>query len=106
MTSVDDLVEQYHLALQEMARANADLSAFEDGAKIVFSKQVIAAGDVAISKAEHIARASDQYAAARIILDAGRKSAEAARAEVEYLKTRFEAWRSKSSMAKARLASS
>lgn len=87
-----------------MAAATASESAKQDQLKVVFSRQVLAAGDVAISKAEHIARASSEYTDWCEMLDTARTAAEKARAEVEWLKCRWETWRSKSSLAKARLA--
>jgi hypothetical protein len=101
--TVDDLVEEYGKALHRLAKANAEESSAEETRKVVLAQQIVAAGDVAVSKAENIARASAPYAKALVTLDFARTEAEEARAEVEWLKVRWETWRTKTSYDKERI---
>jgi hypothetical protein len=93
--TVDEVVERYGKALQAQATANAEEAAAEDARKIILAKEIVAQGDIPVSKAENIARASQPYVQATSALNDARASAEEARAEVEHLKTRWETWRTK-----------
>ena len=97
---IDDLIEAYGAALREQAASNAELAAAEDTAKIILA-ECLANEQAPEWKAEAAARSSSAYKAAIVNVHQARERAEKARAEVEYLRARFEAWRSKSSMAKA-----
>lgn len=100
---VDELVEEYGLALRAAAKATAAEAAADDARKIVMAKEIIAAGDMAVTKAENIARASQPYINAVNALNDARREAEEARAEVEYLRVRWETFRTKTSAQKARM---
>lgn len=99
--NADELVDAYHAALKTQATASATESDQDDSRKIVLSQQILKAGDIALSKAEHVARASEEYLRASARLSAAREDAENARAEVEYLRVRFEKWRTRMSFKKA-----
>lgn len=98
--NADELVLAYHGALKALALANARAASMEENRKIELARQIVKAGDIAVSKAENIARCSDGYVmSAQMASDANAK-AEEAKAEVEYLRTRWETWRTKMSMQK------
>jgi len=99
--NADELVEAYGVALRAAAKANAEAEAADDARKIVRAKEMLASGETATTKAEVIATASQPYINAVNALNAARGAAEDARAEVEYLKTRFEKWRTSMSFQKA-----
>lgn len=96
--SIDALLDSYHGALKEQASANAAEMQAKETCKVVMAEQQIAAGDVAVAKGEVIARASPAYKDALRDLFAATETAEKARGEVEYLRARFEAWRTKMAM--------
>lgn len=98
--TADELVQTYRDALLAQAKANAAEAQADDARKVVLSEQVLAAGDVPLSKAEHIARASAPYKLALTDLNHARDVAETARAEVEATRVRFEKWRTAQSLAK------
>lgn len=98
--NADDLVLAYRDALKAQAIDSAAEAAADDNRKVVLSEQIVACGDVAVTKAEHAARASKPYRQALDALNATRECAENARAEVEYLRVRFEKWRTSMSMQK------
>lgn len=98
--SVDELLDAYHAALKEQASGNAAETQAKEACRVVLAQQQIAAGDVAVAKGEVIARASPAYKDALRDLFSATEAAEKARAETEYLRTRFEAWRTKMSMQK------
>ncbi len=101
---IDDLVEEYKKALKIQAEYNANEASHEDNRKIVLSEEIVKASSgpdgMAVTKAEHVARASQAYKAETDMLAKARSLAEVARADVEYIRVRFEAWRTKMSMAK------
>lgn len=92
MTDPRPFIDDYYEAMKVAARLKAAVERAEEHRKIVFSEEVIAA-DAPISKAEHIARASSTYADAVEELRIASVEYGDAAAKVEYLKTRFEAWR-------------
>src|SRR5712671_503848 len=96
--NADELVTAYHEALKSAASLTAAEHAAEDHRKIVLSALIVAAGDMPLSKAEHVGRSSEHYQDATNTLNTAREGAEGAKAEVEYLKTRWETWRTKMSM--------
>ncbi len=98
--SIDELLDAYHAALQAQAAANAAEMQAKETCKVVMAGQQIAAGDVAVAKAEIIARASPSYKDTLRSLFSTTEAAETARGEVEYLRARFEAWRTRMSMQK------
>lgn len=96
--SIDELLDAYHAALKEQASANAAEMQARETCKVIMAEQQIAAGDVAVTKGEIIARASPAYKNALRDLFEATETAEKARGEVEYLRARFEAWRTKMAM--------
>lgn len=100
--TIDELVEKYGEALREQAAALSALAGAQDDAEIIVSG-LLAASDGAEWKAKATAKSHRDYRAACEAMAAARARSETAKAECEYLRTRFEAWRSKSSMAKARI---
>lgn len=100
--TIDELVEAYHVALQRAAKAIAAQASADEQRRIVRAELMVKAVDIPVSKAENIAMASPEYkAAVRDCFNASTE-AEEAKAEVEYNKTRFEAWRTKSATARAK----
>lgn len=100
MTDAPTLVDEYKDALQRVAELKANERAAEERVKIVFSTQVLAAGDVSAAKAEHVARASKEYEVAVAELKHARAAAGLAEAHAEYLRVRWETWRTRMSMRK------
>lgn len=103
--TVDELLDQYHEALREQAAALAGLSGAEETLDVTMA-EILATADVAEWKAKAAAKASSVYKAALFDVVEARERAEKAKAEVEYLRCRFEAWRTKSSTARARMQAS
>lgn len=101
--TIDELVEKYHAALQRMAAANAAEASADDQRKIIRAKQMVKCGDIAATKAENVAMASPEYEASVRDCFNARKEAEEARGEVEYLKVRWDTWRTKTSAQKAKI---
>lgn len=101
--TADELVEGYHAALKEQAEAVAALSALDDRSGVMLAEAFIAAGDVSVEKAKNVAKASAEYRAALDAMVPVRRRAEDAKAEVEYLRTRWETWRTKMSMQKVKM---
>ena len=102
-SDVDDLVEIYHEALRRAAKAIAAEASADEQRRIVRAELMVKAGDIPVSKAENIAMASPEYkAAARDLFNASTE-AEEAKAEVEYIKTRWDTWRTKTSAQKAKM---
>lgn len=98
--TIDELLDAYHVALKEQAGASAAEMQAKETCKVVMAEQQLAAGDVAVTKGEIIARASPAYKEVLRDLFGATETAEKARGEVEYLRARFEAWRTKMSMQK------
>lgn len=98
--TVDEMIEQYQAALKRQAVALADEREADENRKIVLAKQMLAAGDVTISKAEMIAKASEPYALSVGNYLASQREAEEAKGEVEAYRVKFEAWRTKSASAR------
>lgn len=101
MTTVDQLLEEYREAATDAGRLAAAADGLDEQRRIVFSEQVLAAGDMAVAKAEHAARASAPYKQVCRDIEAARREAAEARASADYLEKRFEAWRSKMASARA-----
>lgn len=101
--TIDELVEKYGRALEATALATAALVRAEDDRKLVRAEKMNAAKDVSDKKAESLAITTPEYKAALKAYHAALENAEMAKAAVEHLRVRFEAWRSKTSAQKARL---
>ena len=100
--TIDELLDQYREAARESARLAAAVERLDEERRIALSAQVVACGDMATTKAEHVARASVEYRRASAALAETRDQAARVKAEAEYLHARIEAWRSR--MASARVA--
>ena len=101
--TVDELLELLRSALQLQAAGNAAEMQAKETCKVVKAEQQIAAGDVAVAKAEIVALASPAYKDALRTMFGTVETAENARAEAEYLKARFDAWRTKMATQRERM---
>lgn len=101
--ALDQFHDDYGVALRRLAKAVAELERAEEARKSLFSELVVEASKdgTAIGKAEHIARASFDYRAASEAVAVARHEKEDAAGNVEWLKTRWETWRSRAANARA-----
>lgn len=95
MDAHQTFLDEYRQAALAAAETKAEEARLEEVRKITFSRLVKDQGDMAVAKAEHIARADAAYEDACDELAAARKAAAIAAARHDYLKTRFEHWRTR-----------
>jgi hypothetical protein len=96
-----EFLEEYRAAASAAGRLQAEAEHAEELRKIAFAKAVIAAGDVAVSKAEYVARSSGEFGSAVAALLSAALAANEAKVQLDYLGKRWEKWRTQ--MASARV---
>lgn len=100
-TDIDQLLEDYRRALVKLSEANAAYFEQDENRKIILARQTKEFADQPLTKAEVWARASEPYALAIGALVELQRAAENAKADVEFLRARFEAWRTRSATLRA-----
>ena len=101
MERIDGFIAAYGHALEEAARLGAEETKLEEERKILFSKLVVDAGDISAAKAEHVARASDDFRDISDRLATARLQCALAKAKAQHMTARLDIWRTRESTRRA-----
>lgn len=94
MTTEHPISEQYRVVAKSWVDAEAAASLLEDTKSAVLSQRMMALGNIPVSRAEMLVKASPEWDAhIREIIDA-RKKANLLRVQLEYLRMRSGEWQS------------
>lgn len=99
--TIDEVVDSLHERLRDHAVYAAQAQRLEHARKALISKLILEQEGVPVTKAEHIARASQPYAEHLALLAKAQTDASTAFADVEWYRARLEVWRTKSASARA-----
>lgn len=94
---IEAFLSEYGEMLELSARLSAEEARLEEAKKIAFSAALREAGDIPVTKAEHVARTSEHYLDAVKRLDNAREQAAIAGAKVKHLAARLDVWRTRMS---------
>lgn len=83
------LSEQFRIAAKRWLDLDAAANILEDTKSAIFSQKVSALGDMPVSRAEHIIKASPEWSAHLYKIAEARKKASEARINLDYIKMRF-----------------
>jgi hypothetical protein len=97
----EEFFAAYRAALEDAAVLSAAVVDMEHERKRILAQEIVAQGGP-VAKAENIARAGERYGAFLDQLKAARRDAAKAEAYAEYLRTRFESWRSSNATKRVR----
>jgi hypothetical protein len=89
----EEFFTAYRDALQEAAVLSAAVIDLEHQRKRILAQEIVAQVGVPLSKAEEIARAGQRYGEFLDALKRQRLAAARAEAQAEYLRARWESWR-------------
>ena len=94
------LIEEYHGKMRLHATYAAKAASLEHKRKSLISRLILEQEGVPVTKAEHIARASEAYLRFLEELEEFDRLARQTHADVEYLRARLDVWRTRSATAR------
>jgi hypothetical protein len=98
----EDFFSALKAALHSAKTLEAEVEDLEHERKRVLAKEIVAQGNISVAKAEEVARAGEAYGTFLATLKAKRQDMAKASADAEYLKTRWETWRSQQATKRAK----
>lgn len=86
--------EQYRLVARKWVDADAAASLLEDTKSAVLAEKMLALGDMPVSKAETMVKASAEWRDLMDQINVARKRANLLKVQLEYLRMKFSEWQS------------
>lgn len=105
-TAPDNFLEEFRTALEQSARSHAVLAGLDDRRKRLLSQltlDYVEKQGLPITKADHKARADQVYGEFLDQADDARHKAEMDRSRVEWMRIRYEMWRTTAATKRAEL---
>lgn len=95
------LSEQYRIVAKQYVDAKAAAELLEETKSAVLSRMMAAKGDMPVSKAEMLVKASDEWRGHIEVMVEARRKADLLRCQVEYLRMKHSEWMSETANARA-----
>jgi hypothetical protein len=86
--------EQFRIVAKAWVDAEAAASLLEDTKSAVLAERMSALGEMAVSKAEMVVKASEEWRGDLLAISTARQAANRLKVQMEYLRMKFSEWQS------------